>query len=700
MPIAPRPRGDAPGVAAEYVAEPPEGLRIGIALSGGGVRSAAFNLGAVQALRERGVLDNAEYLAAVSGGNYVASALAISAARSDPVLENGKPLWGRGSPEERYLRRHTDYLAPGLVGKLWLVAGVVYGFVLNYLPFVLSAVVLGRVAGWGLAALGVRLSDLRLNGLSMPASPVLVGLLLVGAAAFVGALLLVLYRRWFKNDNPGDYGESLSEKAASALLITTGVVVTALALPPAAQLYGVASRTVLAWVFGEPAERFGTLTGRLVVAFVWLVVSLLSASVALVLSRRFRARRSMLVLSSAAGAGLLFVPLLSSLEHSTRTGLRSPSDAVGVGVMLAVLLAMAVFVHNRRYSMHLFYRERLNSAFALERRVDDRGRVVAAPIAFHERLYFSDLEPVTKVPKLVVCCAVNLASDVPVGRFAESFTFERDVSGGPLFGYRSTAEVEQRGGLPGTQLTLPSIMAVSGAALSPMMGRFTYPPLRFLMALTNVRLGVWIRNPLHPAWREPRTPPRTALGRLVAMVRNGWLEPGAWYVLREAIGAARAKHRYIHLTDGGHWENLGLVELLRRRCTHVLCFDASGNGGLDIGRAMALARSELGVDIDLDPGPVLSDEDGVSREMTAAGEVRYPSSGEERGQIVYAKAVLTPSATWDLHAFKEREPRFPNHSTGRQMFTDEQFEAYRTLGYRAGLEACERLNIPHRVLRP
>ncbi|MEU3646117.1 hypothetical protein AB0E59_22225 [Lentzea sp. NPDC034063] len=709
MPLAPRPKKPLPSVAEEYLDSPPEELRVGIALSGGGIRSAAFNLGALQALEERGILYKAEHLAAVSGGNYIASALTLSAAHTDPEFQNGKPLWGRGSPEERYLRQHTDYLAPGAVGKLWMAASVVYGFMVNYLPFALCMIIAGRLAGWTLAWLGLRLSDLHLNGLQLPGSTVLRLLLCCGAVCLLTALAFVFWRRQVKDDDPGNYGDSRAERYAARLLITAGVVVIALTLPALAELYGNASTAALSWIFDESPEMFQTTRGRIAIAFVWLVVSLLLAAAALVLSRRLRARRLMLVLSSLAGAGLLLVPLLSSLEHATREGIDSPADAIGLTAYVAIVLGMAVFMHNRRYSMHLFYRERLNSAFALKRTRDEQGRIVAEPIAYHERLYFTDCATAGgTLPNLVVCCAVNLTTDdVPVGRFAESFTFETERSGGPLFDYRPTRHLEQRGGLPGTHLTLPSLMAVSGAALSPLMGRFTYPPLRFLMALTNVRLGVWIKNPLHRDWR-PDVDQETArrpgwLVRAARSVRAGWLEPGALYVLREALGGAKSGHRYIYLTDGGHWENLGVVELLRRRCTHVLCFDAScdqAGEGLDIGRAIALARSELGVDIVLDPRPVLPDAEGVSAQMAVQGDVTYPPPHHvQPAQLVYAKAVLTPASSWDLHAFKARDGRFPNHSTSQQMFTDEQFEAYRTLGYEAGRQAADLLAIPAQLLR-
>ncbi|MCS7479456.1 hypothetical protein ACFFQW_39895 [Umezawaea endophytica] len=707
MPLAPRTTHDLPSLAEEYADSPPQDIRIGIALSGGGIRSAAFNLGALQALQQQGVLQSAEYLAAVSGGNYVASALTISAAHTDPDCENGKPPWGRGSPEERYLRQHTDYLAPGRAGKLWMAASVVYGFVLNYLPFVLCAMIIGRVAGWLLHLLGVRLADLRLNGLALPKSSLLT-VLLIAASVCVGlAILLVAYRRWFKDGHPGNYGESHAERMASLLLTGAAAVGVCLLLPPLAEVYATSSTSLLSTFVDERPESFQTAGGRIVIAIVWLLVSCVLAVIALMLGRRFRALRLMLVLSSISSAGLLLVPLLSSLEYSTRHGLHTAGDAVGLVLAVVIVLAMAVKVHNRRYSMHLFYRERLNSAFALKRRRDG-NRIVAEPIGYEEKLYFSELSPKgnRRMPKLVVCCAVNLTTDdVPVGRFAESFTFESHRSGGPLFKYHATERFEGRAGLAGTQLTLPSIMAVSGAALSPLMGRFTYPPLRFLMALTNVRLGVWIKNPRHRNWQSTASDDteRPGIGaRLWNSIRDGWHEPGALYVLREALGGAKSTHRYIYLTDGGHWENLGLVELLRRRCTHVLCFDATCDqtgDGLDIGRAIALARSELSADVDLDPRPVMPDSDGLSQSMAVAGSVRYPMPDQE-AKLVYAKAVLTAGSSWDLQAFKRRDRRFPNHSTSQQMFTDEQFEAYRTLGYEAGKKALELLNIPEPLLRP
>lgn len=126
-------------------------VRIGIALSGGGIRSAIFCLGACQRFMESGVFGRARYLAAVSGGSYLAGAMAISHAFCPENLWDAEPVeWGRGSREEAHLRSNLSYLAPGSLGRTWLVANVLYGLILNLFPLALAAGVTGRLVGVGL----------------------------------------------------------------------------------------------------------------------------------------------------------------------------------------------------------------------------------------------------------------------------------------------------------------------------------------------------------------------------------------------------------------------------------------------------------------------------------------------------------------------------------------------------------------------
>jgi hypothetical protein len=59
----------------------------------------------------------------------------------------------------------------------------------------------------------------------------------------------------------------------------------------------------------------------------------------------------------------------------------------------------------------------------------------------------------------------------------------------------------------------------------------------------------------------------------------------------------------------------------------------------------------------------------------------YP---ETHGQLVFAQASLAPDVPYQLLDFPQRNPGFPNDSTGDQFFNAGQFDAYQTLGYFIG----------------
>jgi patatin-like phospholipase len=145
---------------------------VGICLSGGGIRSASYNLGVLQVLQEKGVLQHATFVAAVSGGAYIASAHAIASTEAERSLRAGRwppaddgyegatpgesfkkyPVFGRGSPEEEYLRNNSSYIAPGPLDKLQ--AGSIWfrGFLLNFLTVGFVLLVAGSLLGWLLGA--------------------------------------------------------------------------------------------------------------------------------------------------------------------------------------------------------------------------------------------------------------------------------------------------------------------------------------------------------------------------------------------------------------------------------------------------------------------------------------------------------------------------------------------------------------------
>ncbi len=678
------------------------GTRLGISLSGGGIRSATFSLGVCQRLAEQGLIERAHYLSAVSGGSYLAAGLAISQANCPPSLEGVEPLpWGKGSPEEAQLRRNLTYLAPGSKGRIWLFANLLYGLFLNLVPLVFSAFLCGGLVGLliGVAYPGI-ISGGDVEMTAMPLSILLAGILVAASIAVVGR------RRFLDKDRSRErLNTDSSEVWVMRLLVGAAAVLAILVLMPlililASQFSG-GRLTDLGLGGADLPIR------RLIFGLLVLIGSLGMGAAAVWLLRRRRLASLRGLFAYLSGAGILFAPFVLAAEITAGPAWSPVDGWVPFLAMGAVVLVFAVVAHNRRYSMHLFYRERLQDAFA-SRRVEDGEEIGIERIPYDETVLLSEVSRSIEekraaggraFPELVMCAAVAArGEEVPNKTWAASFTFEGRRSGNEKMGLGAPTERFEAGDwIGGGNLTLPSMMAISGAAVSPLMGRFTLPAFRFLMAIMNFRLGVWIRNPNLSDEESQQMTDTSGTGsrgsRLWRYVVRGWREPGALYVLKEGLGLVNANGRYVYVSDGGHWENLGLTELLRRGCTHVVVVDASGDPGLgDIGRAMAVARAELGVEFKLDPRGTLAKEGELADSPVAVGSFEYPDG--RQGQIYYARSVLWKGAPSDLHLFAGREQLFPNHPTSNQFLSGELFDAYRALGWAVGGALGEKISIP------
>jgi len=229
--------------------------------------------------------------------------------------------------------------------------------------------------------------------------------------------------------------------------------------------------------------------------------------------------------------------------------------------------------------------------------------------------------------------------------------------------YRATKEYGER-------LSLGTAMAISGAAASPSMGQHSSPPLSFLMTVFNVRLGWWLGNPRHEqTWRGAG--PKASL----------------FLLLSELFGQSNDRHPFVYLSDGGHFENLGLYELVRRRCRFIAVFDAGADDRghfADLGNAIERCRTDLGVPIEIEIDPLVSrGEDGLSKWHCAIGRIRYDRREvhAQHGILVYVKPTLTGDEPADVLRYRRLHPTFPHHSTLNEWFDEARFESYRELGY-------------------
>jgi hypothetical protein len=758
---------------------------LGICCSGGGIRSAAFNLGALQALDEQGLLRSADYLSAVSGGSYIASAWTIAARHSDPELVRDQPVFAPGSPEESWVRNHSSYLTDGVVDTLRLVGVALVGFVANVALFTVLLWTVARPAGWAYAAWqpGLRVPEActpsqtaaesaaagcfegaTLTGLGVPA---LVAAGLAGAALVLGLLVRMFMPVW---------GQRLRLYRVAVLLVALAAVVAVIGLAVPAGI--VAVRDLLG---GEPAalpvagttepasaqDKSASNLGFIAALGAATTLLALVTQVRRALGQPVVARTSAWVRRQSQGIRRLLNTVLGSLiaplalaaaalliVDGGATASRPDGGELALwGGAAALTLAMLVLGDVTGWSLHPFYKRRLCRTFAVKRERDRENGPTATEVPFTDVLRLSDFTPAAieasgngRFPELLVCAAVNVSDRgaMPPGRNGVSFVFAPSKVGCPgklRVPRRATpwqqlseptrneeADLLPSLAVPTTQYeaylgdrrqrdaTLPAAVAISGAAVAPAMGKMTRPSLRFLLALTNVRLGVWLPNPgmLLPESEGIAKPPVAAApgeseDRPRRLARWLMVRPRQWHLLFEVLGRHRARSRFLYVTDGGHVENLGLVELLRRECRVIVCLDAAGGSPstfATLGEALAIARADLSAEIEIDPTalrppkPGKDDDGGDSHDRGTGGDrggpprtrlnaadhvtgtIRYKSG--RTGTLVYGKAAVTAQAPWAVRAYGEKDERFPAHPTSDQAYGGEMFEAYQALGRHVG----------------
>lgn len=294
-------------------------------------------------------------------------------------------------------------------------------------------------------------------------------------------------------------------------------------------------------------------------------------------------------------------------------------------------------------------------------------------ITWFVNLFLNRLHERTPRPLHLINIALNLVRGDNLAwqqRKAQSFTISSLHSGSWNLGYRRTEAYAANHYLD-QPLSLGTALAISGAAASPNMGYHSSSTVTFLLALFNIRLGWWLGNP-GPAGAETykQASPTVSVGPLIS----------------EAFGLTDARHPYVYLSDGGHFENLGLYEMVLRRCRCILVIDAGCDPHStfeDLGNAIRKIRIDLGIDIELDVDqlrrrPAMK----TSGRHHTIGLIRYDKVDADAaaGTLLYLKASLTGDEPSDVQDYAARHPAFPHEPTSDQFFDEAQFESYRRLG--------------------
>lgn len=704
---------------------------MGLALSGGGIRSASFSLGVLQALSASGLLPRVDYLSTVSGGGLIGSS--VSSLLNSPKTSAEPDQFPLGfdpgkveRPAIRYLRNHTRWLAPGGgLDDIRLPAVILRGILDNVavlLPLLMIAVLLTEqlfnlAYRWGMDKVQY-----------VP---------IAGVAAFVGVALVqpVLYRVF-----AGRYLDSWSARNQyeRVLAISLVLVVLVFVLIPmfllvqqaidldwdevkdvyrthrivfwsgaigVALLLGAAGK----YAFEAPDRLIGKLSlvvvglvGHAIVFGLYLLLTLIQVDSPVLdyhgavnaspladlqsghVTPMLEAELDAMGFPVSAGADIRSLGSGSYTRWLIRSGaddyivtrwgdtLRvvntlgwdGETDEVFLAVGILGLLYAVCFSNSNVTSAHGFFRDRMSRAFLM---TEEDGAIEHC-----DDLKLSQLnDPGSTAPYHLVNVTLNLqgARDLDLaGRDADFFVLASQYSGSPTTGYCRTTELEKLD----PHLNLGTAMAISGAGLSPNQGTSTVTPLVYLTALLNLRLDYWLANPR-------RVSSTSALRRLRLSASVGPV-----YLLKEAWGLLDGRGPFVNVSDGGHLENLGVYELLRRRCRWIIAVDASEDQAMSFPCLMDMiryARIDLGITIAIDVEELRLTASGTSTRSARHFTVGVIDYGDEQcGHLVYVKSSMTGDEPETIRQYREMNPTFPQESSSNQFFTERQFEAYRALG--------------------
>jgi len=749
----------------------------GLALSGGGVRSAAFSLGVLQGLHTKDFIRHVDYLSTVSGGGYIGTAMSVgmSSPLDAPDKRGVFPFGQTGAepgetPETRHLRDNSRYLVQnGFRSIMSAFAIYMRGIVMNclvLLPFLLFG-----------AAIIIALNPDTKRLVSHDLGPWNLDAIIGTAMPFTVLALLILLVLWIAYAilvsvhpiAPLKQRQRLA-KVATIVMVLFGVVLV------------LESHTWLLRAFFEYAEQIKTpqtvsakathvqvfdslfafiknfvvWIGPFIVVVMPFIKTLATKATAdatggwVDLGKRF-ASRALLIFAAAVvplalwlvmmqlaywGTAVSKCPDTEVVQQCTAAIMDSWAHApewlqktLGVEKPLAigevnwlrvplyyVLGAVILYAFSRLLSvnsnsLHQLYRDRLGSAFLVKKCETKQTDRKANPIPVNPdapyQLEPADTFKLTELNSGAPYHLINAALNVPGSRFANQrgrnadfFLFSRRYVGSEVTGYVPTeaAQAATDG------LNIGTAMAISGAAAAPNMGMASMRPLSPTIAFLNVRLGRWLRHPDDIVkWRQSHKEVEKA---------SWWFgTPGPKYLLREAFSKSGRKvgevspnggksYGFVFLTDGGHIENLGVYELLRRRCALIIAVDGEADPDLDGGSLVQLerfARIDLGVRIAMDWKPIADRSRKVSDDMkkknavepdtgphVALGMIDYPPVKDgglrEKGVLVYIKSSLSGDENDYVMAYKAGHAEFPHETTLDQFFSEEQFEVYRALG--------------------
>ncbi|WP_105254283.1 patatin-like phospholipase family protein [Pseudoalteromonas sp. T1lg75] len=611
-----------------------------LAFSGGGIRSATFNLGVLQALAKNDQLKQFDYLSSVSGGSYIATSFTWFKSRFPSRFPFSTNCHDRRSSDILgWLRAHSSFLTPGFgVNKSSLLTAILTGTLINLLIMVpvllLLLFLLSYEFSTNLSALAIHPP---FNGFSLLRAAGLITLI-----ASFGVMLITAISTGFESTRANHRTETLRYYLSN--LFPFALALLAFGYIP---------------IFHKFFERFAE----------WLVHTSFSISLLGILITRYAAHRNGRAdIKYSLTSVLIDLGLLLTCFGFVMISYHFAVQWELLPTIFYPLLFLSLFLvlgcNINAVSMHGYYRDRLRDAFMpchLSKQ-DVNEEICQQTSSYDQQLLLGQLKA-TDAPFPIINCNIELLGSTNAkykNRGGDCFTLTPLYSGSDSTGYRATQDYM------GGKLDLASACAISGAAIATNTPMTRSKQLNFIMSLLNLRLGCWLKNP-----NKPTKP------------ANFFNKPWWYlYMFKDMFGQGlNEQQSYIHLSDGGHFENLACYELIRRKCKLIVCCDAGADPNYqyqDLARLIKLARVDFGAKLAIDVSAINQTE-ATSNIAWSEGKISYDDGSY--GRFIYVKASMIQQVNEELKSYKRINPDFPHQSTNNQFFDEMQFEAYRELGF-------------------
>ena len=676
----------------------------GLSLSGGGIRSASFSLGIMQALAYKDWLSKIDYLSTVSGGGYIGTSLTWLLSKKWQLLDKDfdtspdnfpyvtYPMCGKvnNKPDEdctkdsmsvkvrgkllHYLRQNAKYLTPGSGINIFsliavLLRGIALGLVTYFALFVLLFLFLNMTRVY---------CPIMLTGLNC----FLLIASLILAAYLVTLPFYSLGTYIFKRTKDWSYTLRRGYEKFAGILLPVALALAVLGSIPFVSEWldkNLNSDTLI--------PIYSSITGTDIqatdVSVISIIIGIISSIAAFFKTNKVKSSKIPVGFLVAIGtAALLFGILILAYKTSLQIPIWLP---VNVTVILAAAVVIfAILVNLNHVSVHRYYRDRLMETFMPDLAsimANDYKRSHNTEEANEKRLhevFDKKGNPEYFGPYHIINTNVVLPSSKRAifrGRGGDNFIMSPLYCGGNATGWLKTEKYM------GGELTLASAMAISGAAVNPDAGcggdGITRQPfLSMLMGILNLRLGYWVPNPN----------PHESEGAIRPSAPN-YFWPGLWEIIFRY--RLNEKAYFLQLTDGGHFENLALYEMIRRRLKLIIVCDGAADPQCtfsELANAMQKVRTDFGALIiiedemlkDLMPSKKM-DQVKVAKRGFLKAKIIYADNS--RGRLIYINTTFCEGLSADIYGYKREHPFFPEEPTSDQFFNEKQFEAYRELGY-------------------